>query len=56
MKDRWWNSLPRNPSAILVFIGLKSGTPNRVALRSREGTFRLSVTLDGFDISVEDGS
>ena len=56
IKDRRWNSLPRNPTAILVFIGLKSGTPNRVALRSREGTFRLSVTLDGFDISVEDGS
>lgn len=56
IKDERWNSLSRNPTAILVFLALKSGTPNRVALRSREGTFSLTVTSDGFDISVEDGS
>lgn len=56
IKDERWNSLPRNPTAIVIFVGLKSGTPNRVALRSREGTFRLTVTSDSFDISVEDGS
>ena len=56
IKDERWKSLSRNPTVILVFIGLKFGTPNRVALRPREGIFRLTVTSDSFDISVEDGS
>lgn len=56
IQDPRWSELGRTPEAILVFVGLQTGTPNRFELRSRNGTFRLIVRSDDYSIVAEGGN
>lgn len=56
IQDPRWSELGRTPEAILVFVGLQTGTPNRFELRSRNGTFRLNVRSDDYSIVAEGGN
>jgi hypothetical protein len=52
LDDRWL-SMDRVPVSIILFVGHKSGSPNRIELRPRSGTFRLSIQADSFKLKTE---
>ena len=52
LDDRWL-SMDRVPVSIILFVGHKSSSPNRIELRPRSGTFRLSIQADSFKLKTE---